>query len=262
MARIHMIMQGKGGATKTTTAAMIAQFLKDQGKDPVCIDTDPVNASFHGYKALNVKSLQIMSEGVINARAWDALVEQICRAKKDVVVDNGATSFLSLLSYIEINTSLELFQSFGQEVFIHIPIVGGESLGHCLSGMEQMVKGLSPQGPKFVVWLSPFLGPIEQGGKSFEELPEYKACKKQFEAIIQFPNFTPPETYGRDLSYLLSNNITFAEALMMQDVPVEGGEEGETEKRSVHGFEIAVLQRISIAKKRVYTMLEASGIFV
>ena len=131
-----------------------------------------------------------------------------------------------------------------------------------LSGMEQMVKGLSPQGPKFVVWLSPFLGPIEQGGKSFEELPEYKACKKQIEAIIQFPNFTPPETYGRDLSYLLSNNITFAEALMMQDVPVEGGEEGETEKRSVHGFEIAVLQRISIAKKRVYTMLEASGIFV
>jgi CO dehydrogenase nickel-insertion accessory protein CooC1 len=52
MAKIHMVLQGKGGVGKSFIAAMLAQYKARKGQIPLCIDTDPVNATFHGYKAL------------------------------------------------------------------------------------------------------------------------------------------------------------------------------------------------------------------
>ena len=60
MANVHMILQGKGGVGKSFIAAVLAQYMNAMDKKPLCIDTDPVNATFHGYKALNVHKLEIM----------------------------------------------------------------------------------------------------------------------------------------------------------------------------------------------------------
>lgn len=57
MAKIHMVLQGKGGVGKSMIAATIAQYKAGKGQKPLCIDTDPVNATFEGYKALNVRRL-------------------------------------------------------------------------------------------------------------------------------------------------------------------------------------------------------------
>ena len=50
-----MILQGKGGVGKSFIAATIAQYKASKGQKPLCIDTDPVNSTFHGYKALTVR---------------------------------------------------------------------------------------------------------------------------------------------------------------------------------------------------------------
>ncbi len=154
MAKIHITLQGKGGSAKTTNSVFMAQYLRDQSRSPICVDTDPVNASFCAYKDLQVRTLQIMFNGEISSRAWDALVEIICTAKTDVVVDNGATSFTSLINYMDMNKSLDIFQKFGQQVYIHIPIAGSEGLGHCVKCMRQVIECLAPQGPRFVIWFS------------------------------------------------------------------------------------------------------------
>jgi anion-transporting ArsA/GET3 family ATPase len=60
MAKIHMVLQGKGGVGKSMIAATIAQYKAGKGQKPLCIDTDPVNATFEGYKALNVSSPSMM----------------------------------------------------------------------------------------------------------------------------------------------------------------------------------------------------------
>ena len=52
MAKIHMILQGKGGVGKSFIAALLAQYKASKGQPSLCIDTDPVNATFHGYQAL------------------------------------------------------------------------------------------------------------------------------------------------------------------------------------------------------------------
>ena len=48
MAKIHMILQGKGGVGKSMIAATLAQWKRAHGEAPLCIDTDPVNATFAG----------------------------------------------------------------------------------------------------------------------------------------------------------------------------------------------------------------------
>ncbi len=94
-------------------------------------------------------------------------------------------------------------------------------------------------------------------------MDEYLTCKKHIEAIISVPAFTPHDTFGRDMTYLLSKNLTFAESLTMKEVVAKGKDKDEQvfEKKSIHGFEIAVMQRISIMRTRIYDTLAASGAF-
>jgi CO dehydrogenase nickel-insertion accessory protein CooC1 len=77
MANIHMVLQGKGGVGKSFIAATLAQYKASKGQNPLCVDTDPINSTFHGYKALNVRRLQIMDGDEINSRNFDGLVELV-----------------------------------------------------------------------------------------------------------------------------------------------------------------------------------------
>ena len=48
MANVHMILQGKGGVGKSFIASLLAQHKIADHKSILCIDTDPVNATFAG----------------------------------------------------------------------------------------------------------------------------------------------------------------------------------------------------------------------
>lgn len=50
MAKIHMILQGKGGVGKSFISSKLAQYKVAKGRNLLCIDTDPVNATFYGFK--------------------------------------------------------------------------------------------------------------------------------------------------------------------------------------------------------------------
>ena len=86
MSRIHMLLQGKGGVGKSFIASVLAQYKLAKGQKPLCIDTDPVNATFFGFKALKVQRLQLMDGEEINPRNFDALVELVPRP-----AEQGAT---------------------------------------------------------------------------------------------------------------------------------------------------------------------------
>ena len=47
---IHLTLQGKGGVGKSLVATVLAQYLREKGKDVRCIDTDPVNRTFAQYR--------------------------------------------------------------------------------------------------------------------------------------------------------------------------------------------------------------------
>ena len=124
MAKIHMVLQGKGGVGKSFIATVIAQYKISKGQQPQCIDTDPVNATFHGFKALNVRLLEIMQGDEIQTRNFDTLVELIAPSKDDVIIDNGASSFVPLTHYLISNQVPALLQDMGHEMVVHTVITG------------------------------------------------------------------------------------------------------------------------------------------
>jgi hypothetical protein len=211
MAKIHMILQGKGGVGKSLIASILAQYKLSTGQTPLCIDTDPVNATFQGFQALNVKHLQLMENEEINPRHFDTLIEWIALAAEDVIIDNGASSFVPLSHYLNSHQVPALLQAFGHEFVVHTVITGSQALTDTLNGFSQLVTQLS-QETIFVVWLNPYWGAIESEGKHFEQMKAYITHKSRVAAIIKIPPLKE-ETFGRDLADMLQAHLTFDEAL-------------------------------------------------
>ncbi len=211
MAKVHIILQGKGGVGKSAIAAIIAQYKKSIGQETVCIDTDPVNATFEGYKALNVRRLKIMEGDEINTRNFDALVEIIATAENDVIIDNGASSFVPLSHYLISNQVPALLQEMGHELVVHTVITGGQALLDTVNGFVQLAVQF-PEESLFVIWLNPYWGAIEHEGKRFEQMKAYVTHKNRVAAIVQIPALKE-ETHGRDFSEMLQDRQTFDEAL-------------------------------------------------
>lgn len=218
MAKIHMVLQGKGGVGKSFIAATLAQYLASKGQTPLCIDTDPVNATFQGYKALNVRRLQILDGDEINPRQFDTLVEWVAPATDDVIIDNGASSFVPLSHYLISNQVPALLQELGHELVVHTVVTGGQALLDTVSGFAQLV-GQFPKEARFVVWLNPYWGPIEYDGKRFDQSKAYQDHRERVSAIVQIPTLKE-ETYGRDLSEMLQERLTFDEALAMDTLTI------------------------------------------
>ena len=218
MAKIHLVLQGKGGVGKSLIAATIAQYKAMNGQKPLCIDTDPINATFEGYKALNVRRLNILEGDEINTRHFDALVELIAASEGDVIIDNGASSFVPLSHYLISNQVPALLEEMGHELVVHTVITGGQALLDTVSGFAQLA-GQFPAEALFVVWLNPYWGPIEHEGKPFEQMKAYTANKARVSALIPIP-VLKEETYGRDFSDLLQARLTFDEALAMPSLSI------------------------------------------
>lgn len=212
MGTINFVLQGKGGVGKSFTASLLSQFYLAQGDKPLCIDTDPVNATFAGYQRLDVRRLEIMNGDDIDPRAFDQLIEMILSAPPDapVVVDNGASSFVPMCSYLIANGVLEVLADAGRDVRFHTVITGGQGFRDTLSGFSSLCCHFP--GVPIAVWLNEFLGLIRDNGKVFEQLKIYRDNEERIAALITIPQ-RRPETFGRDIEEMLKARMTFGEAL-------------------------------------------------
>lgn len=208
MATVHFIQQGKGGVGKSMIAATLYQVLMHNGKNVYAFDTDPVNSTLAGYKEFAVTRLDILRGDNIDQRAFDALVESIIPLDDSahVIVDNGASSFISLSSYIRENDALAVFSETGHKVYFHTVITGGQAIQDTLAGMKALCVNF-PTTP-IVVWLNPFFGEIEVDGKGFEEFSIYKEFQNQLAALIPIPTVNASTT-GKDLEDLFAKRQSF-----------------------------------------------------
>src|SRR5690606_8659181 len=116
MAKIHMILQGKGGVGKSFIASIMAQYYYSKSKADLVIDTDPVNSSFHSVRSLNVKKLDLMKGDNVDHRKLVNLMELISKSKSDVIIDNGASSLVGLSHYLISNHVSALLREEGHEL--------------------------------------------------------------------------------------------------------------------------------------------------
>lgn len=207
---IHIVLQGKGGVGKSLIASLITQYLKANGSDVLCIDTDPVNHTFSSYKAFNSKAIQVLDEfNNINTRSFDDLVEMILNHEGDVVIDNGASTFIPLSSYMAENNIIDFLEQSGKEVIIHSVITGGQALDDTLIGLTTTLKS---QNCQVMVWENEFFGEIKKDNKKFKDSKVFENHKSKIKGIMLLPRQNQ-DTFAKDINLMLSHKLTFDEAL-------------------------------------------------
>jgi hypothetical protein len=238
---VHLVLQGKGGVGKSSTAAFLAQFLAtDPQRRATCIDTDPVNGSFTAYKTLDVKRVEIMTaDDAIDPRRFDDVIELIVSQPRDVVIDNGASSFVALAHYLLSSHIPSLLDEHGRLLVLHVVVVGGPAMRDTLAGLRDLLQHF-PAPCRFVVWLNPFFGPVRSEDREFEELKVYTEHRDRISALIKLPTLQT-DTFGADLRALLTARRTFSEAL---------------DDRSLG---IVTKQRLKLIQKKVFAQLEAAS---
>ena len=212
MATIHLIMQGKGGVGKSMIASFLFQYLRAMGIDVMGVDTDPVNRTYAGYKEFNVTEIDIMSGDDIDPTKFDALIDTAMGLPEGahLVVDNGASCFPPLCSYLKYNAALEMLAEAGHTVYLHAVITGGQALGDTLNGLKTLSVDF-PHVP-VVVWLNLYFGDISLNGKSFDQMKIYKDHLEQFKAVIEIPNVSR-NTFCRDLEETFTARESFDTAI-------------------------------------------------
>lgn len=159
MATVHMILQGKGGVGKSFVASMLAQYFHANECPVTCIDTDPVNSTFAGYKELNADVIEIMDGDDINPRHFDKLAERIKALPDDsmtqMVVDNGAATFVPLGAYMAENEFMDYMRDElpQHRLCLHSVITGGQAMHDTIVGLKTILKAF-PETPIFL-WLNP-----------------------------------------------------------------------------------------------------------
>lgn len=212
MATVHFIQQGKGGVGKSMIASILYQVLGLLGKQVAAFDTDPVNATLAGFQEFEVTCLDILKNGDIDPRQFDTLIDTIMEQSPEthVIVDNGASSFLALNSYINENNIIGILEESGHSVFFHSVITGGQAIGDTVLGLRSLALGF-PATP-IVVWLNPYFGEIVMDGKPFEDFKVYHEFGEQFHAIITIPQGNKA-TIGKDLETMFAKRLSFKNAI-------------------------------------------------
>lgn len=212
----HFILQGKGGVGKTTVSTFITQYLKDYLKqDYMAIDTDQVNASFAKFKALNVETINVMQDNIITDAGWENLTYKLINTdKSNIIIDNGASSFVPLIAYAIENDMVDLLtseeNSYAGNIFIHVVIAGGEGLSHTLAGLNMICEKFNQDKVQIVVWINNFLGKVETQDKKITDYPEYKNNESKILAVVRIPTYKG-DLFKKDLSDMLTNHKTFEE---------------------------------------------------
>jgi len=237
MKTVHFVMQGKGGAGKTFTSSILAQYLAQKTGKPVhCFDTDPVNKSFSQMAALNVDLINILtSKGEIDPRQFDPLIEKILTLDGTGVIDNGATTFVPLLAYLNENGVVDFLRGSGTTVYIHVPLLGGQALSDTVLALATVLKSLNTHT---VVWFNNYQGQVVKEIRDFHEMGVYKNHKGLIRGLVDIADRTK-DTFGADIRSMTSQNLTFDEVAKSDQ------------------FFIMSKQRIVMFKRGIFEQLDA-----
>jgi len=207
---IHLSLQGKGGVGKSLVASILAQYFLHHGVEIHCLDTDPVNQTLSQYSGLSAEHLELMRDGKIDSRGFDALMERLLTEDGIFIVDNGASTFIPLWSYIVENNVLELLRSAGRRLCVHTVVTGGQALGDTLKGFKSLADSSAERN--ILVWLNEYFGLIERDGKIFTEMLAYKESESKIFGLVRIPKRNQ-DTFGRDIEEVIARKLTFEEAI-------------------------------------------------
>jgi hypothetical protein len=233
---VHFSLQGKGGVGKSFVASLLSQYFREKnGQNVFCIDSDPINATLSGYAELKADHFNVMHQGQVHERQFDALIERICSQDGIFIVDTGATNFIPIWHYTLENEILRLLADHGRKTFVHTVIAGGQAFKDTVSGLDEIAGTIS--GRNIIVWLNEYFGEVESDGKSFEDMAVWAKHRNKFAGAVMIPQHNP-QTWGEDVREMLELRLTFREAIESQH------------------FSLVAKQRLQILRREIYEQLD------
>ncbi|KZK87622.1 CobQ/CobB/MinD/ParA nucleotide binding domain protein [Pseudovibrio sp. W64] len=213
MRYVNFVMQGKGGAGKSFISLLLCEYFRQEGRNLIAIDTDPVNPTLSSYKALNCNLIKMMDNAEIDHRSFDAIVEGIIESDDEThfVIDTGATTFLPLVKYLAENDVLDLLHDHECEIAIHSVVSGGGAIDATLSCIEKLFEVFPKQ--KIVLWKNEYSGRAEKNGKPFEELKLFKENQDRIYAVPTLAQRTG-SSFNHDIQAMIERRKTFSEAIL------------------------------------------------
>lgn len=213
----HFVLQGKGGVGKSLIASFLAQYFKEQSKNVKAYDTDVSNATLTNYKGIGATYLPLLGANKrLDERKFDELMEDLLSIKGTTfVVDSGSNTFLQLASYMAENQAYDMLAGAGVELTTHTVVTGGQALKDTLVGLDSLCKLAADKG--VVVWINEFWGPVTYEGTPFTELPVFKNNADKIKGTVTIQNRNA-DTFGKDVTEMVSQNLTFAEVMDSPDV--------------------------------------------
>jgi hypothetical protein len=108
-------------------ASILAQYLRHHGMEIHCIDSDPVNQTFSQYAELGAEHLALMRDGRIDSGGFDIFLHRLLTEEGTFIVDNGASTFVPLRSFIVESNALEMLSDAGRKLYVHTIICRRQS---------------------------------------------------------------------------------------------------------------------------------------
>ncbi len=243
MSKIHLVMQGKGGVGKSLLASYLAQYIREKQGGCLVFDTDPLNATLSRTKSLEARIVRILDDDhvTILKTAFDQMIETCVEMDMDTVIDVGASSFIHLLEYCEVNGVYDLWHEMEHSCILHTIITGKDFADTCEQFGVVMEKTGRLSSVSSIVWLNAFSGPVEKAGRGFEDTRVYQENKEHIKAIIAMPVFTDGMVH-HDFLAMMDAGKTFDE--MIND-------------SSVH---LMSRQRLRKMKERVFNTIGRAGV--
>jgi len=236
MARVHLVLQNKGGVGKSLVAALLSQYLQDRKTPLICIDTDSENATLASYRALPSRKIPLMEGGVINEKAFDSIMDMIPEnPDAEIVIDNVTSAFGPLMNYLLEKRIFELLEDKGYELLTHTIVTGGQAFLNTIDGLGVLITRF-PGSARFVVWLNEYFGRIEQDGKAFKEMKIYREHEERIKKVIAIPKRS--ELFEQDMQEMLKAHVTFDETMRLAD------------------FQLMTKHRLQRIKKELFAQME------
>lgn len=209
--KLHFVLQGKGGVGKTFVSLLLAQCIQEMGEPLILVDTDPVNASLSSLSNMESEHVSIFAGKKVDTRALDLFTERLADADANVVIDNGASSFVPVSQYLLENDVAGILEEAGRQVVVHTIITGGPGMLDTIKGFATIVESFPPS-VQIVVWLNEFFGPIvNANGKPFEELSAFTQHRDRVLGLVRLAALS--EEASSDLQDMIGKRLSFADAL-------------------------------------------------
>lgn len=212
---VNLVMQAKGGAGKSVVSFLLGNYLKDRSSNVELVDTDPSNQTFSSYKALDVKTIDIIKkvgrERMIDQSKFDEFIESFAESSGVGLVDTGSGDFIYINSYLLSNEIPEMFAEIEKQLVIHVPVDYGSSKLETADCLIQLCKNY-PNTP-IVIWGNEYQAPAQT---PTDIKAMNKATGGNIIGTVKIEKRNV-DTYEADFRKMLTNGLIFNEVKDSED---------------------------------------------